>query len=282
MKQIDLLILKMIEQFVEFSQIDLTDTSDEMSEKSVKAKILMSQEEVALFFKVYDKFTTGNSPWLDYEAPLDVFGKFANLFVPNLVTFIKTYRSKPEQFDQALATVKKNFTAISTFAQNNEKYKKLTDHVIEYLNGIEIDKENKIAELTKIVNDMHLLFEMRLTRAHDQLCILINKQNKTNDVVNAQKQIAAAIQKTKKTMDLDELPNYDPLLMSPEECVRFEKYLERNKKPYSKCICGEKAVIFSIPCSCPCYCYECFEEEDKEAKVCPRCGKPIREFVVVE
>lgn len=233
-------------------------------------------------FHLYDESIISCSQWIDFDLPLSEFGSFANYFIDFIVQVIKTYREKPDQLPDACEKCTGRLNDLLKYAQKNEKHANLIKHVLEILSTINENKEDKMEELTSIATSYYRLFELRLKRAQFDLSILSDKGN-SRETSKPLEKLNNYIKNTLSKLKLDDT-ELDPFLLNPESCNKLISFIRSHTRHYPLCNCQQKVSIYAIPCSCPCYCKECWEAEPSfhNQKVCPRCSKPITEFVEID
>lgn len=233
-------------------------------------------------FRLYDESIIGNSQWIDFSIPLSEFGSFANVFLDFVVPIIKTHKENPNQFSEACKTCTEGLNDLLKYTENQEKLLNLTHHVLEMIANISENQEDKIAELRDIANSIYKLFEIRLKRAQFDLSLISDKSN-SRETAKPLEKINNYIKNNLSKFKLDDV-ELDPLLLSTDSCNKLISFIRAHTRQYPLCNCEQKACIYAIPCSCPCYCKECWDEEPSfhNQKICPRCFKPITEFVEIE
>lgn len=232
-------------------------------------------------FRLYDESIIGNSQWIDFDLPLSEFGSFANCFLDFCVPVIKAHQENSDQLAEACKTCSEGLTSRLQYSENQEKHTNLIHHVLEIIANINEDKEEKIAELRNISNSFYKLFEIRLKRAQFDLSLLSDKGN-SRDTSKPLEKLNNYIKNNLPKFKLDD-EEIDPLLLTPDSCNKLISFTRAHTRHFPLCNCQQKACIYAIPCSCPCYCKECWDEEPSfhDKKVCPRCLKPITEFIEI-
>lgn len=233
-------------------------------------------------FRLYDESVVGNSQWIDFDLPLSDFGLFANTFLDFVIPVIKTQKENPTQFPEACKTCSEGLTDLLKYIENQEKHIKLTNHILEIISSISENQEEKMKEIRNIAISIYRYFEIRLKRAHFDLTLVSDKQN-SRETTKPLEKLNNYIKNTLSKFKLDDV-EIDPLLLSTDSSNKLISFIRAHTRQYPLCNCEQRACIYAIPCSCPCYCKDCWEEEPSfhDQKVCPKCFKPITEFIEIQ
>lgn len=233
-------------------------------------------------FRALEDLVSGDCELVDLSAPLDELGAFCNLFLPYVSNLVKFYQNKGPDFDNALAKSRANLPQLAGFVQNQEKFKQTVETVVALLSDFDNDSDAKIAQIEKIKNAYLGLLYTKMKRAQIEITLLTNKVSMTREVIKTKEAITKWTESNLVPLLSEEMMAIDPLLVSVDACKQMETFLTKHTKPYMKCFCRQRADVFAIPCSCPCYCAECWQcEKDGPCDRCPRCDKPVTEFVQV-
>jgi hypothetical protein len=156
----------------------------------------------------------------------------------------------------------------------------LLEHCLGFLDA---DTPDANAGLVAITRYVALLFETRLRRAHAELQLAFPKRATVAEVRAANDKIAKYLQKDMAARRFDGQPQFDVMLTTVQGCTVVQDYLKRHRKAFLRCACSRRADVFAAPCSCACFCLECWEDgAEQDARVCPQCGRPVTEFVIVQ
>lgn len=237
----------------------------------------------AELFKAVDKYVTGNSKMVNVEVPLDELGAFCNLLLPYLQNLLKAGKGEQAQLASTVDRCKKMFGQFQTLLKDKDpKFLEVIARLLELLDMIESDKENVMAEIQEIYRLYYSLFYGQMRRAQAHIGLTTGKQSRTTEAIQAQDAVTKYLKRTLEPQKPEDVCLIDPLLLDVESCQAVEKFLRKNKKPFLKCFCGQRADMFALPCNCPCYCSDCWEfEGDADAETCPRCHRKVTQFVEV-
>lgn len=237
----------------------------------------------AALFNAVDKYLTDNSKKINIDVPLDELGSFCNLVLPYLQNLLKAADGEPEQFTNIVGKCQKMFVEFRKLLKDKDaKFLEVIDRLLVLLNQIEQDKENVLAEVSEIYKGYYSLFYGQMKRAQAHIILTTGKQSRTKEVTQAQDGVTKYLNRTLEPQKPADIRAIDPLLLDVESCQAVEKFLRKNRKPFLKCFCGQRADMFALPCNCPCYCSDCWEfEGDSSAENCPRCHRQVTQFVEV-
>lgn len=237
----------------------------------------------AALFKVVDKYLSNNSKWVNPDCSLDELGAFCNLLLPYLQNLLKAHKGDQAQFRSIVEKCKSMFAQFQTLLKDKDaKFLEVTQHLVELLEHMEENSEEKVKEIKEIYRVYYSLFYGQMARAQAHITLTTGKQSRTREAMQAQEAIKKYLTRTLDNQKPDDAIVIDPLLLDVESCHALEKFLVRHRRPYLRCFCGQKADVFALPCNCPCYCSECWEfEGDPSAEMCPRCHRPVAEFVQI-
>ena len=233
-------------------------------------------------FKFYDKIVTGNKDFLDYDSPLNDFGTFSNIFLRDISIFLKADKSDEENLSKAIEEYKSSLADELEITQNNEKQKELIHHVTGLIDKYNENPEGTLKELNEIAESVFILFSTRMKRAQADLKILASKNK---DAKKAMTEIDDYIAKRLPKLNVTNVDTskIDPLLINTDSCVMMKKNLTKLTVVFPRCFCTDLATVYAVPCSCPCFCKQCWELEMSENyQKCPRCGKPVQQFVEID
>ena len=229
------------------------------------------------------QLVAGNCEYVGTDAPLVELGAFCNYFLSFLDTLLKAYRAAKD-FDTALAKCRTELPRLGELVQSQPKFKEAVDKVVSILSDFEsaLDQDIKIQEIESIKNAYLALISTKMRRARAEICLVTTRQNQSSELVKAERTMDTWVKKIVTPLMTDEVSAIDPLVITVDGCEKMEVFLRKHIKPYMKCFCQQRADVFAMPCSCPCFCSECWEfEKDQPVDVCPRCCKAITGFVTV-
>jgi hypothetical protein len=231
-------------------------------------------------FKVIDTLAV-NSELVDPDVPLDEFGAFANSFLLIGFEIIQSTRSQSPNLQDIISQAKNDLIMLLPTVQSQPSLFSLLNQIVGLCDPIGSGDTEKLKELTDIMHSVYSLFEHRLRRVQAQL-VLVAGSNRIDELNRLSGRLAKYIEGTLLPMKLD-ATTVDTFLLTEAGCERLERYLRVHKKPFPKCPCHAKAVVFAYPCNCPCYCVGCWNEagQPKET-ICPICSGPISELVVLQ
>lgn len=242
----------------------------------------MEEQRIRNIFRYYDECIGKYSNWIDYDLPISEFGTFSKSFLTILSSFLQAHKERQENFNEICEETIKQLNYIGNFIQNNQKHLSLLHHIVELLENLNNDEEQKINEVQTIATSLYTILKYKLYIENLSISFLSNKSN-IKDTDPTKKSLQECF-KWIKTLIFEDTQQVDPFLLSVESCEHFIHYIRCHTKPLPHCDCGRKAYVYAIPCSCPCYCRECWNSDPslKDQTICPMCCNPITEFVEIE
>jgi hypothetical protein len=228
--------------------------------------------------RVLEVIASKDCQYINLDQPIHEFGGFMHHFLAHSVPYAKLLESSTAAPDQRDA-LKANLAKLRRLFGKTQP-PPLLERCLVLLDADTPDANTELVALTRCAA---VLFETRPRRAQAELQLAFPKRASMAEVRTANDKLTKYLQKDIVARRFDGQPQFDVTLTTVQGCTAVQDYLKRHRKAFLRCACSRRADAFAVPCSCPCCCIECWGgAPERDARICPQCGRPITEFVTVQ